>query len=160
HEVKLILVACNTATAFALPELRSILTIPVIGAVEPGAKAALSATKSGHLGVIGTLGTIRSGAYETTLRSLDPGTKVSGQACPLFAPVAEEGGTDNDVALITPRRYLRELAVRAPAIDTLVLGCTHYPLLAAVIAHAAALEFAHPVRTVDSATAMAVAARE
>src|SRR5262249_46487812 len=145
HEVKLILVACNTATAFALSALRSMLTVPVIGAVEPGAKAALSATKTGHLGVIGTLGTIRSGAYETALRSLDPGTRASGQACPLLVPLAEEGWAHDDVALLVARRYLNELALTAPAIDTLVLGCTHYPLLSDVIAHAAALEFAHPV---------------
>jgi glutamate racemase len=160
HDVKAVLVACNTATAHALPALRSALTVPVIGAVEPGARAALSATRSGHLGVIGTLGTIRSGAYEATFRSLDPGTVVAGQACGLLVPLAEEGWTDDDIAFQVARRYLRELAQRAPAIDTLVLGCTHYPLLAAVIAHAAEQVFAHPVRLVDSATAMARAASE
>jgi len=159
HDVKMLLVACNTATAFALPALRSALTVPVIGAVEPGAKAALQETKSGHLGVIGTLGTIRSGAYEVALRSLDPGTVVTGQACALLVPLAEEGWTEDDVAFQIARRYLRDLADRAPTIDTLILGCTHYPLLAAVIAHAAAKVFAHPVRLVDSASAMARVAR-
>jgi glutamate racemase len=159
HDIKLLLVACNTATAHALPALRSALTVSVIGAVEPGARMALQATRSGHLGVIGTLGTIRSGAYEAALRSLDPGTTVTGQACSLLVPLAEEGWTEDDVAVQVARRYLGELAARAPAIDTLVLGCTHYPLLASVIAHAAEKVFAHSVRLVDSASAMADAAR-
>src|SRR5215470_13819072 len=155
RDVKLVLVACNTATAHALPALRSALTLPVIGAVEPGAGAALEVTKSGHVGVIGTLGTIRSGAYEAAIAAIAPDTVVTGQACSLLVPLAEEGWTDDDVAFQVARRYLRELAARAPAIDTLVLGCTHYPLLAPVIAHAASQVFAHPVRLVDSASAMA-----
>jgi glutamate racemase len=158
HDVKLVLVACNTATAHALPALRSALTVPVIGAVEPGARAALHASRSKQLGVIGTLGTIRSGAYEAALRSLDPTTVVTGEACALLVPLAEEGWIDDDIAFQVARRYLRALADRAPGIDTLILGCTHYPLLSDVIALAAETIFAHPVRLVDSAGAMARAA--
>jgi glutamate racemase len=163
HDIKLLLVACNTATAHALPALRSALTtpvIPVIGAVEPGAKSALEVSKTGQIGVIGTLGTIRSGAYEAAIASLGSrlGTVVTGQSCALLVPLAEEGWTDDDIAFQIARRYLRELAERAPDIDTLVLGCTHYPLLAEVIAHATRQVFAHPVRLVDSASAMARAA--
>jgi glutamate racemase len=159
QDVKLLLVACNTATAHALPALRSALTVPVIGAVEPGAEAALEASHTGQLGVIGTLGTIRSGAYEAAVRARDPSAVVTGEACALLVPLAEEGWTDDDVAFHVARRYLRSLADRAPGIDTLVLGCTHYPLLSNVIALAAEQVFAHPVCLVDSATAMAAAAR-
>jgi glutamate racemase len=160
RDIKLLLVACNTATAHALPALRSILTVPVIGAVEPGAKTALDVSKTGHVGVLGTLGTIRSGAYEAAFGSAGPGlgTVVTGQACALLVPLAEEGWTDDDIAFQIARRYLRELADRAPNIDTLVLGCTHYPLLVDVIAHAARQVFSHAVRIVDSASAMARAA--
>jgi glutamate racemase len=158
RDIKLLLVACNTATAHALPALRSILTLPVIGAVEPGARTALDVSKTGQIGVIGTLGTIRSGAYEAAFGSAGPGTVVTGQACALLVPLAEEGWTEDDIAFQIARRYLRELADRAPDIDTLVLGCTHYPLLVDVIAHAARQVFSHAVRIVDSASAMARAA--
>jgi glutamate racemase len=159
HEIKLLLIACNTATAHALPALRAALPIPVVGAVEPGARTAHAASSSGHIGVIGTLGTIRSGAYEAALRSLNHGAVVTGQACALLVPLAEEGWTGGEVAGEIARHYLGELAARDPAIDTVVLGCTHYPLLADTIAHAAAAAFAHSVRLVDSASAMARAAR-
>jgi glutamate racemase len=160
--VKLLLVACNTATAHALPELGRSMPIPVIGAVAPGAKAAHQVSRNGHIGVIGTLGTIRSGAYEAALRSLNHGVNVSGQACGLLVPLAEEGWTDPDdeVTHRVAHRYLSQLAARDPLIDTLVLGCTHYPLLLAAIAHAALSIFAHTVTLVDSASAMANAARD
>ena len=158
-DVKLLLVACNTASAHALDALRAEVPVPVIGAVEPGARAAHAASKNGHIGVIGTLGTIRSGAYEAALRSLNHGARVTGQPCGLLVPLAEEGWTEGDVAEGVARRYLRELAARDPAIDTLVLGCTHYPLLSTTIAHAAAAVFAHDVRLVDSASAMASVAK-
>ncbi len=160
HDVKLLLIACNTASAHALPVLRSTFPIPVLGAVEPGARTAKAATRSGHIGVIGTLGTIRSGAYTTALHALDAGIAITGQACPLLVPLAEEGWTDDDVAYAIAVRYLRDLAAQDPAIDTIVLGCTHYPLLAPVLARAARTIFAQPVTLVDSATAMAAAARE
>lgn len=157
--VKILLIACNTASAHALPALRAAFPVPVLGAVEPGARTAAAATRTGHIGIIGTLGTIRSGAYSSALAALDPRLAVSGQACPLLVPLAEEGWTDCDVACAIATHYLTELARRDPAIDTLVLGCTHYPLLALVLGRAAELVFGHAVRLVDSASAMAVATR-
>src|SRR5262249_24230794 len=155
HEVKVVLVACNTASAHAILELDAAVNVPVIGAVVPGAQAAHAATRSGHIGVLGTLGTIRSGAYERALRGLNHGATITGQACPLFVPLAEEGWTENDVAVLAARRYLGELAAKDPDIDTIVLGCTHYPLLGDVIARAAAEAFGRDVPLVSSASAMA-----
>lgn len=155
QDIKILLIACNTATAHGLHDLAQHVTVPVVGAVQPGATAAHSASKTGHIGVIGTLGTIRSGAYERALRTLNHGAVVTGQACSLLVPLAEEGWTEGDVAERVARRYLDELAAKDPLIDTLVLGCTHYPLLAGVLARAAAQAFAHPVQLVDSAHAMA-----
>jgi glutamate racemase len=160
HDVKLLLIACNTATAHALPALREEAPVPVVGAIEPGARTAHQASENGHIGVIGTLGTIRSGAYEAALRSLNHGARITGQACSLLVPLAEEGWVDGDIARQVAQRYLAELATRDPIIDTLVLGCTHYPLLSAVITHAAEAVFAHRVRLVDSASAMARVARD
>jgi glutamate racemase len=157
RDVQLLLVACNTASAHAIQALQE-LPIPVIGAVGPGAQTAANASKSGHIGVIGTLGTIRSQAYVSALAVLAPHAMVSGQACPLFVPLAEEGWTSGEIAAAICERYLAELAEKDPLIDTLVLGCTHYPLLAEVIGMAAARVFHRPVQLVDSATAMASAA--
>ncbi|HVK74988.1 MAG TPA: glutamate racemase [Kofleriaceae bacterium] len=156
--VKLVLIACNTASAHALPALRTASPVPVIGAVEPGADAAVAATRNRHVGVIGTLGTIRSGAYERALAARAADIVITTHPCPLFVPLAEEGWTDDEVARAVARRYLRDLFARDPDIDTLVLGCTHYPLLRGVI-RATAHELAgHDVVIVDSATAMAEAA--
>ena len=157
--VKLLLVACNTASAHALTTLEATLPVPVIGAVGPGATTAHAASKSGHIGVIGTLGTIKSGAYDRALRALNHGAKITGQACPLLVPLAEEGWTDGEIATAIAHRYLVQLRDADPSIDTLVLGCTHYPLLAATLGLEAARVFAHPIRLVDSATAMAEVAR-
>jgi len=159
HKVKLLLVACNTATAHALRALQAATPVPVIGAVEPGAKAAHHASGARRIGVIGTLGRIRSGAYEAALRTFNHGAVVTGQPCALLVPLAEEGWTGGEIAFQVARLYLADLATRDPHIDTLVLGCTHYPLLLDVIAHAAEAVFAHPVRIVDSASAMARSAR-
>jgi glutamate racemase len=159
RDVKLVLIACNTASANALPALREASPVPVIGAVEPGAATALTATKSGHIGVIGTLGTVRSGAYEKAIAARDPHAKVTTLACPLLVPLAEEGWTDDPIAVQVARKYLAQLFERDPAIDTLVLGCTHYPLLRDVLSHAASSLAHHPVEVVDSASAMASAAR-
>jgi glutamate racemase len=158
--VKLVLIACNTASANALPALVAASPVPVIGAVEPGAASALAATTNRHLGVIGTLGTIRSSAYAKAIGARDPDAKLTTLACPLLVPLAEEGWTDDDVAALVARRYLTELFATDPAIDTLVLGCTHYPLLRDVIARVARELAGHDVAVVDSATAMAEAARE
>lgn len=157
--VKLVLIACNTASANALPALRAASPVPVIGAVEPGASRALAATRTSHIGVIGTLSTVRSGAYARAL-AVSPDAKVTAAACPLLVPLAEEGWTDDEVAALVARRYLTPLFASDPEIDTLVLGCTHYPLLRDVLTRTAQSLSRHPIAVVDSATAMAEAARE
>ncbi|HEY1813750.1 MAG TPA: glutamate racemase [Kofleriaceae bacterium] len=158
--VKLVLIACNTASANALPALCAATRVPVIGAVEPGAQSALAATVSKHVGVIGTLGTVRSNAYANAIAAREPSATLTQLACPLLVPLAEEGWVDDDIARLVARRYLVELFERDPQIDTLVLGCTHYPLLRDVL-HAVAHDLAkHPVAVVDSASAMAECARE
>lgn len=158
--VKLVLIACNTASANALPALREASPVPVIGAVEPGAASALAATTTGHIGVIGTLGTVRSGAYATAIAARAPHAKLSALACPLFVPLAEEGWTHDDIATLVARRYLAQLFAQDAQIDTLVLGCTHYPLLADVLGGVARELTGREIAVVDSASAMADAARE
>ncbi len=131
QEIKVLVVACNTASAVSLAAVKKEFPMPVIGVLEPGARAAVSATKTRRIGVIGTEATIGSGAYERAIRSLDPGAEFFGLACPLFVPLAEEGWTENEVAELVGSIYLGPL--REKRIDTLVLGCTHYPLLKTVI---------------------------
>lgn len=126
-EVKAIVIACNTATAFALEELQQQIAIPVIGVVWPGAIAAAQATTNKHIGIIGTAGTVKSRVYNKYLRQLDPDITVVSKACPLFVPLVEEGLTEDRVTDDIARRYLTEF--REYDVDTLVLGCTHYPLL-------------------------------
>jgi glutamate racemase len=159
HSVKLVLIACNTASAAALDTLNQELSVGVLGAVEPGAEAAVAATQSGVIGVIGTLATVRSGAYERAIQRLrpQPGTRIDAQPCPLLVPLVEEGWTDRDdpISELVLRRYLTDLARRSPELDTLVLGCTHYPLLRPAIERAVAELWPHPVTLVDSAQAMA-----
>jgi glutamate racemase len=145
QEVKAIVIACNTATAHALPALRDELPIPVVGVVEPGARAAVRASHGGHIGVIGTAGTIRSGAYERAIRALDPDARVTARACPLFVPLVEEGWTDHVVTQQIAREYLRPLMQED--INTLVLGCTHYPLLKTMLCR----ELGGGVQLIDSA---------
>lgn len=161
HSVKLVLIACNTASAAALDVLSQELAIGVLGAVDPGAVAAVAATQSGAIGVIGTLATVRSGAYERAIRRLrpQPTTRVDAQPCPLLVPLVEEGwtATDDPVSQLVLRRYLAELAQKSPAMDTLVLGCTHYPLLRPAIHRVVSDLWPHPVTLVDSAHAMAQA---
>ncbi|HVT44875.1 MAG TPA: glutamate racemase [Thermoanaerobaculia bacterium] len=128
--VKMLVVACNTATAAAVPELSRSLSIPVIGVIEPGAKAAVAAT-AGRVGVIATEATVRSQAYTRAIRRIDPTIEVIESACPLFVPLAEEGWANTHVALEVAEIYLAPL--RDAGIDTLVLGCTHYPILRATI---------------------------
>lgn len=127
RDIKLLVVACNTASAVALPALRRQLPIPVVGVIEPGARRAVEVTKSGVVGVIGTAGTIRSSAYSRAIKRLNPNISVLAKPCPLFVPLAEEGWTDNEIARLTAHQYLDEL--REAGVDSLVLGCTHYPLL-------------------------------
>jgi glutamate racemase len=155
HGVEMLVVACNTASSVALPALREAFDVPVLGVVEPGARAAARATRSGRVGVLGTQSTVASGAYQRALAALIPGVRVTAQACPLFVPLAEEGWTDpgDEVVRLVARRYLAP--VRAAGVDVVVLGCTHYPLLAAAIA--AELP---GVALVDSAAAIAAEVRE
>ena len=160
RDVKLVLIACNTASAQALPALVAASPVPVLGAIEPGAYAAVAATRSGHIGVIGTLGTVRSGAYDVAIASRRADVKLTALACPLLVPLAEEGWVDDDIAALVARRYLAQLFDRDRAIDTLVLGCTHYPLLRDVLGRVARELTGRDVAVVDSASAMAEAARE
>jgi len=157
--VDLILIACNTASANALPALVAASPVPVIGAVEPGAKSAALASVGGRIGVIGTLATVRSGAYPRALTHIDAAVKVAQLACPLLVPLAEEGWTHGPIADAVATRYLTELWALDRDLDTLVLGCTHYPLLQAPLGSAAASIFGHPIAVVDSATAMAASAQ-
>jgi glutamate racemase len=132
EDAKTIVVACNTASSVALPKLKKSFSMPVIGVIEPGARAAITATRNGHIGVIGTRATIKSGAYERVLRSFNPKIDVVTQACPLLVPLIEEGWLDDEFTDQVIARYLKPLI--GNGIDTLVLGCTHYPLLAGAIA--------------------------
>lgn len=131
QEVKAIVVACNTASAMALETIKKEFDIPFIGVVKPGAKAAAMATRNKKIGVIGTEGTIASGLYEEFLKKTSPEVEVYGKACPLFVSLAEESWLEDPITLAIAERYLAPLKERE--IDTLVLGCTHYPLLRNVI---------------------------
>ena len=126
-EVKAIIVACNTASSNSLEALRETFDVPIFGVVVPGVEEALRSTKNKKIGVIGTPGTVRSGAYERMICEQDSEMQVFTKACPLFVPLAEEGWTDNEVSRQAAKRYLEELV--ATGIDSLVLGCTHYPIL-------------------------------
>jgi glutamate racemase len=156
--IKLLVVACNTASAFALEELRAALDIPVLGVIEPGARTAVAATRAGSIGVIGTLATVRSHSYVRAIAAVDKRVQVTAHACPLFVPLAEEGWLDDEVAEAVARRYLGELRALAPTIDVLVLGCTHYPLLRPMLTRVGRELFGHELTLVDSADAMASAA--
>jgi glutamate racemase len=129
--VKLVVVACNTASAVALDVLIRRYDIPMIGVVEPGARGALKATRNGRIGVIGTVGTINSGAYQKALLRLDPNLTVYASPCPLFASLVEEGYINKQATRLIAHEYLDPLLKKK--VDTLVLGCTHYPLLKGVI---------------------------
>jgi glutamate racemase len=148
--VKLVVVACNTSTAVALDRLHEQLTIPVIGVIEPGVRRAVKSTKNKHVGVIGTEATIHSGAYTRALKAADAKIEVYSRACPLFVPLVEEGWTDNAVVEMTVQAYLGSL--KQSGIDTLILGCTHYPLLKKTIRKF----MGGAVRLVDSAEETAI----
>lgn len=129
--IKLLVVACNTASSVALKDLKRFLTIPVIGMIEPGSKLALRESKNGKIGIIGTNATINNKAYSQELKKLNPKLKVFEKACPLFVPIAEEGWIDHKATELIAKEYLTEL--KSKKIDSLVLGCTHYPILKDVI---------------------------
>jgi glutamate racemase len=131
RDVKMIVIACNTATAHAAPRLVD-LPVPVTGVIEPGARAAVKATTSGRVGVIGTVGTIGSGAYDLAVRRRLPDARVYAQPCPLFVPIVEEGWHSHGAARMVAEEYLRPLLEMD--VDVLILGCTHYPLLRGLIA--------------------------
>jgi glutamate racemase len=148
---KAIVVACNTASSLAVPCLEQTLSVPVIGVITPGAKAAVAVTRNKHIGVIGTRATIKSGAYERALRALDSSLQTTALPCPLLVPLIEEGWLQNEITDRVIKRYLDPLVQKE--VDTLVLGCTHYPLLRDAI-----LRFlGNRVRLVDSAENCAVA---
>ncbi|MGH7635673.1 MAG: glutamate racemase, partial [Gemmatimonadaceae bacterium] len=151
--VKAIVVACNTATAHALDSLQRAFSMPVIGVVNPGARAATHTSREHRIGVIGTEGTIASGAYVRAIHAMDPDAQVVTRACPLFVPLVEEGWLDTEATRLIAREYLGPLL--ASHVDTLVLGCTHYPLLKPLLA-----ELAGPtVRLIDSAEETAAETR-
>jgi glutamate racemase len=152
--LRCLVVACNTATAVALDELaRRYAPLPVIGVVEPGARAACTATRSGRVAVIATEGTVRAGAYERAIRALRPQVSVVSAACPLFVALAEEAWVDGDVVDLVARRYLDPLLGTAQRPDVLLLGCTHFPVLARAIGAVAGPD----VAIVDSAATTAAA---
>lgn len=154
RDIKLMVIACNTATAHAEVTLREELDVPVVGVIEPGATAAAAATRTGRIGVLGTAGTIASGAYDRALRRrLGEAARVYSQPCPLFVPLVEEGWTEHPVTTVVAAEYLRPL--KEMDVDVAILGCTHYPLLAPTLA----AEMGDGVTLVDSAeeTARAVA---
>lgn len=130
--VKMIVIACNTVSAHARAALRATLPVPVLGVVEPGARAAVRVTQSSRIGVIGTAGTIASGAYDLAVRRKLPQARVYAQPCPLFVPFVEEGWVDHPSARLVAAEYLRPL--QEMDVDVLILGCTHYPLLRELIA--------------------------
>ena len=132
QKVKAIVIACNTASAMALPAVQEAVDVPVIGVVRPGTDAAIKATKNHRIGVIGTEGTVKSGLYATYIKEKDPAAEVFGMPCPLFVSLVEEGMIDDPVTIMMIHRYLDDM-VRSNDIDTLILGCTHYPLLQEVI---------------------------
>ncbi|RPI37137.1 MAG: glutamate racemase [Nitrospiraceae bacterium] len=154
-EVKMIVVACNTASSVSLAAIRSSVSVPVVGVIEPGAKAAVAATNNKKIGIIGTEATIRSNSYAKAIKDIDNSIDVFGVACPLFVPLVEEGWTDGKIAEMTAEKYLQE--IKHHDIDTLVLGCTHYPLLKGILSHVmggnvnlidSAIETAREIKTV------------
>ena len=155
HEIKLLVVACNTASALALPAIRAALNIDVAGVIGPGARAAVAGSNqagsqsSKRIGVIATESTVQSGAYTQAIRKADSAATIVERACPLFVPLAEEGWADADVARTIAQTYLKDLGSQ---IDTLVLGCTHYPILRNVIQETVGAQ----VALIDSGEATAI----
>jgi glutamate racemase len=143
-DVKCIVVACNTSSSWALPTLRKYFKVPIIGVIRPGAMAASRRTRNKKVGVIGTRATVESRAYETAIARIDPAIAVSSQSCPLFVPLVEAGWLNGSVCRLVTEQYLDPL--KQQGIDTLILGCTHYPLLKPVLARQAP-----GIRLIDSA---------
>jgi glutamate racemase len=154
RNAKLVVVACNTVSSIALAPLEQNLPVKVIGVIQPGAQAAIQTTRNKHVGVIGTRATIRSGAYEKALRVLEKNVRVTSRACPLLVPLIEEGLLEDELTDQLIARYLAPML--SEGIDTLVLGCTHYPLLAPAIRR----RLSDKVNLVDSAHNCALAVQE
>ncbi len=150
QDVKLICVACNTVSSFALPVIRNHFKIPIVGVITPAAREAVYATQNKRIGVIGTRGTIRSRAYENDIEHLDPKIKVFALSCPLFVPFAEEGLLEGNAVEEVARNYLNPL--KEARVDTVILGCTHYPLLKPVIRKI----MGEKVKLIDSAKQVAI----
>jgi glutamate racemase len=153
-DIKLLIVACNTASSVGLDKIKSVVPIPVIGVIEPGAKAAVKATRNKKIGIIGTEATIRSDSYTRLIKAIDGDVEVCGLACPLFVPLVEEGWTEGDITTKIAKKYLKE--IKNKGIDTLVLGCTHYPLLKQVISKV----MGKGIRLIDSAVEVAKEVKE
>jgi glutamate racemase len=153
HEIKFLVVACNTVSAVAIEMLREDLALPVLGVIEPGARAGVQASRSGRLGVIATAGTVQSGAYERAVLRENPHAVVCMEPAPLLVPLVEDGWLEGEVPELVVRRYLKPLV--AQHIDALVLGCTHYPLLSEVIERELAAQSGKTLPVVDSAVATA-----
>ncbi|MBI5188202.1 MAG: glutamate racemase [Nitrospirae bacterium] len=149
RDIKILVVACNTASSVSLDAIKNSIPIPVIGVIEPGAKAAVRATRNKKIGIIGTEATIKSGSYTRAIKAIDKDVEVFGLSCPLFVPLVEEGWTEGDVVTMITKRYLE--GIKDKCIDTLVLGCTHYPLLKKVISSV----IGEDVRLIDSAVEVA-----
>ncbi len=150
HDVKFICLACNTVSSFALPEIKNHFKIPIVGVITPGAREAVYATQNKRIGVIGTKGTVNSRAYEKEIKQLNPGVKVTAAACPLFVPFVEEGWLGGNVVKSVVKHYLKPL--KKAGVDTLILGCTHYPLLKNLIRD----EMGKDVTLIDSARQVAI----
>jgi glutamate racemase len=149
HGIKLLVVACNTASALALPAIRDCMRVTVVGVIDPGARAAVKASKGKRIGVIATEATVKSGAYARAIAKLEPAAHVIERPCPLFVPLAEEGWAETDEARSIAARYLGE--IKEEGVDTLVLGCTHYPILRGVIQETVGYD----ARLIDSGEAAA-----
>lgn len=132
-DLKMIVIACGTASAIALPQIKDELTLPTFGVIDAAASAATKLTKNNKIGIIGTAGSIRSGAYEKKIKEINPKISTFARACPLFVPLVEEGHTKGKVAELVAEEYLKD--VKSAGVDTLILGCTHYPLLKETIAN-------------------------
>ena len=154
HNVKLVIVACNTASSLSLEFLKRCFRVPIIGVIEPGAREAVSATRNNRIGVIGTHATVSSGAYEKAIRKISPRYSVWTQACPLFVPLVEEGWADKAVTKTVTQTYLKPL--KEKSVDTLIMGCTHYPILKDLLKKVMGKD----VVLVDSAREVAKEARE
>jgi len=144
YNIKILIVACNTASAVAVDMLQRVLPIPVTGVIEPGVVAALEKTQNGRVGVIGTTATINSQAYNKKIKNLNPQVEVYGQPCPLLVPLVEEGWLDDEITRLTIRKYLAPLLEKG--VDTIILGCTHFPVIRTLIQE----EVGYQIALIDS----------